>query len=112
MMIASASLSTEIEVSLSDDEISRLESEIIQGELIFRNKDGKICNHKPLELVRSERSNHHYWANLETVPPGADFNAIEKYRILIYPRGYRKLVEGGYAGERIDAVSRADIFRE
>ncbi|GEM_PF-4897563 len=111
-MRASSSLSTEIDVFLSDKEWSRLEKETLNGELIFRDRSEKICSRKPLEIVRARRSNHHYWLNLETVPLGAEFEAIEKYRILIYPEGYHKLVQGGYAGERIGAISRVDIFRE
>lgn len=111
-MRASSSLSTEIDIFLSDEEVSRLENEVLEGELVFRNRSENVCSRKPLEIVRARRSNHHYWVNLETVPPGADFEAMEKYRILIYPEGYHKLVQGGYAGERIGAISRVDIFKE
>ena len=111
-MRASSSLSTEIDVFLSDEEVSRLESRVLEGELVFRDRSEKVCSRKLLEIIRARRSNHHYWVNLETVPSGADFEAIERYKILVYPLGYRRLVERGYAGERIDAISRVDIFRE
>lgn len=100
--------SIEIDLELDESEISRLEREVVSGNIIrghekppkFVDISLKVENMKGDELM-----------GLKIIPDGADFESTEGYEITISAIGYEYLREGGIV-DRPKLGTKVSIYKK
>jgi hypothetical protein len=97
-MIADSSSHGEMEIYLDNDEISRLEKEVLKGVLAIRDRDGNKTT-KPL-LVKVGKTDKRYIVDLKLNPPKSNFPAARQYLVILSKYAYSELKERGTTGAR------------
>ncbi len=109
-MKASLGGSTEIDVELADEEISRLRNETLIGKITVRemNVPNQI---RDLEVkIRNLATGANEFIGLESFPTHADFENITKYVVTLTELGYEWLIRGG-AVDR-EGIAKISVLRD
>ena len=85
-----SSVGWELEIKLSDEEISLLEKETINGKIKVYDTDKKIGNF-PLELRIAELDEQQLYVQLLPIPENVYVDKVERYIVKISKDGYEML---------------------
>lgn len=107
-MKASMSLSSEMDIVLTSEEISSLEREIIIGKVKVRNEGQDNLEPRGLKLSVGAVEKNLY-LDLRSYPERASFETIAEYEITISRDGYELLKEKGKVIDRTGGPSKVYI---
>lgn len=98
-MIADSSSHGEMEIYLDNDEISRLEKEVLKGVLLIRGPDSKTA--RPL-CIKVGKTDKRYIVDLKLNPSvsALNFPAARQYTVILSKYAYSELKERGTTGAR------------
>ena len=90
----------EFTIVLSDDEISRLEREVLTGKVKVRDRESLIGD-KPYFLKIDETPKHSYFCHVKFLPKTADYANWFGFVFIVSSEGYKHLKEFGSCGDRV-----------
>ena len=103
---------SELDISLSPEEILTLSQEPLVGKINLRNRLGEPVNSRDLE-IKIERELGEQKMSVDALPPQADFNQITRYEVALSFCAYQELLQRGQTTERFDGpVDRVNFYRE
>ncbi|MBW2996593.1 hypothetical protein KY332_04820 [Candidatus Woesearchaeota archaeon] len=109
-MRAYSTASFEMHIELSEEEIIRLEDEIIKGTIKMRNKEGRPFEEKDIELRVEEFEDSNLYAYVESIPDGY-WGKADKFIVKISHFGYETLNKNYHVMDRMGLGSRVDIYK-
>ena len=101
----------ELTIELTDDEIGRLEHEVLKGTATLRNREGQIESNKHLDLRVGPLSDN-LFVDLTSVPPHVNLAEAEGYAICVSPDGYEMLKRAGRTGDRMGGPVKVLVQHE
>ncbi len=104
-------LSSELDVHLSEEEVSLLENKTICGQVQMREREGNTLNVRSIEVLRGQIPDEQLFLNLETFPEGAGFEEVNRYRIVVSNEGYQMLLSRMYVCDRI-GLARVNLYKD
>lgn len=113
-MNVSSSLDSEIDIELTDEEISALQKGVVRGVLKVRGvKPHKIFGARNVEILvgRINESSLALYIEQRTFPLHAGFEDIEKYGFILSSEGYEILKEKGRVVGRTGGPGKVCIYR-
>lgn len=104
----------ELEIDLSDEEINRLEREVVKGVATLRNEDGdgnRSHTQKDLSVLCGALSQN-LFVELATTPPDVNLAEATGYLITLSLEGYRLLRSKGKTGDRLGGTAKVTLKNE
>ncbi|MBI2110081.1 hypothetical protein HYT58_02840 [Candidatus Woesearchaeota archaeon] len=109
-MRVSISIGSEIDIDLTNEELSRLERETLRGEGVIRELPNGNRSRR-IELLLGEMKSN-LFVEAKSYPEKACFESITRYVVSVSRRGYGLLKEKGAVCDRTDRIggpSRVNI---
>jgi len=111
-MKASSSLDSEIEIELTDEEVSALQRGIVRGALKVRSeKPNQVFGTRDVEILVGiiNKDSPALYISLKTFPQHTCIEGIKKYGFILSPDGYEILKEKGKVVDRPDSFGPCKV---